>query len=197
MKLEGKCSWFGGPADAGVSPSEGLAFLFSVDDKPHLFLPEAPIDPETGETCTGLARRLDPEKFYIACRWDYDEHPKEQLAGDDIALVRAPLTGRTLWAHPSDWGPHEEKTGGRVADLSPALIAALGIETDDVVQVIYPAGEAFAASLPNDDERSLGKRVADLEDLVADLRMLIGGLDIDIERLTKAVERLNRTVGRA
>ena len=127
----GKTSWFGGPDDTGVAPSEGLAFLYDVSDAPALFLPEQP--PGT----TGLARRLDPDKHYVAVRWDYDVTPKEMLASATLASVRAIKTGRTFFARPADWGPHEDT--GRVADLSPALLDALGIETDDEVEVIYPA----------------------------------------------------------
>src|SRR6516162_3848112 len=65
IRMSGKVSWFGGPEDMGVSPSEGLAFIYDVDTKPHIFLDEQP--PGT----TGLARRLDPETYYIAMRWDY------------------------------------------------------------------------------------------------------------------------------
>ena len=35
--MTGKCSWFGGPEDDGVSPDEGLAFIYKVEDAPHLF----------------------------------------------------------------------------------------------------------------------------------------------------------------
>ena len=53
LTVRGKVSHFGGPADAGVSPSEGLAFIYNEDDTaPWLFLPNQP--PNT----TGLARRL-------------------------------------------------------------------------------------------------------------------------------------------
>jgi hypothetical protein len=98
----------------------------------HLFLPEQP--PGT----TGLARRLDPTQFYVACRWDYETTPKDMLADQDIrALVRAKKTGRHFLAHPADWGPHEDTD--RAADISPGLMAALGIETDDEIEVIYPA----------------------------------------------------------
>ena len=130
--FSGKCSWFGGPSDMGVSPSEGLAFIYDAETHPWLFLPEQP--PET----TGLARRLNSEEvFYVACRWDYDVTPKEMLADhDQVALVRA--NGRWRLAYPADWGPHEEKTGGRVADLSPCLLEALGIMTDEHVEVYYP-----------------------------------------------------------
>jgi N-acetylmuramoyl-L-alanine amidase len=131
MKLTGKCSSFGGPDDLGVSPSEGLAFIFEIDDAPHLFLDEQP------SGTTGLARRLDPDKFYLACRWQYDQ-PNQSKAEllKHVAFVRAVKTGRQTRAFPADWGPNE--TTGRVADISPGLMAALGIETDDEVEIIYP-----------------------------------------------------------
>ena len=68
---KGKVSKFGGPRDMGVSPSEGLAFIYEVEDAPHLFLPYQP------KGTTGLARRLNPWVPYVACRWDYDETSKE------------------------------------------------------------------------------------------------------------------------
>ena len=130
MRLRGKVSWFGGPDDTGVSPDEGLAFIYDIEDAPHLFLEIQP--PDT----TGLARRLDPEQMYIACRWDYDLHPKPSLL-ENMAMVRSPRTGRFTLAYPADWGPHVDTD--RVADISPGLMAALGIDTDDEVEVIYPA----------------------------------------------------------
>jgi len=129
----GRCSHFGGPDDtSGVSDDEGLAFIFDVMDAPHLFLPEG----TPGTEGMGLARRLNPFVHYVACRWDYSQTPKDTLL-ENVALVRATRTGVALTAFPADWGPHEEKTG-RVADLSPGLMADLGIETDDEVEVIYP-----------------------------------------------------------
>ena len=56
-----------------------------------------------------------------------------------MAQVTAIKTGIIRLAHPADWGPHEEQTG-RAADLSPGLMENLGIDTDDDVEVIYPAG---------------------------------------------------------
>jgi N-acetylmuramoyl-L-alanine amidase len=129
----GTCSYFGGPEDDGVSASEGLAFHYELTEaNQHLFLPFQPAG------TSGLARRLNPYVHYIACRWDYNTTPKTMLANSgEVALVRAPATGMSLTAIPADWGPHEEKTG-RAADLSPSLMQDLGIETDDVVEVIYP-----------------------------------------------------------
>lgn len=131
FQAAGPCSWFGGPSDQGVAPDEGLAFIYSYDAAPHLFLPQQP--PGT----TGLARRLNTDGVnYVACRWDYTITPKEMLADKSRkALVRA--GGRELLAWPADWGPNEAT--GRVADLSRAAMNALGIETDDPVEVSYPA----------------------------------------------------------
>src|SRR5262245_2266507 len=135
MQTKGKCSWFGGPNDTGVSPSEGLAFIYNVSDQPDLFLPSQP--PGT----TGLARRLDPEEYYVACRWPYTSETKPQWREQLLAkkaLVRSTKTGKEFWAFPSDWGPHGDTD--RVADLSPGLMEALGITTDDEVEVIFDEG---------------------------------------------------------
>jgi N-acetylmuramoyl-L-alanine amidase len=131
LHMRGKVSWFGGPDDIGVSPSEGLAFLYDVDDKPHIFLDDQP------EGTTGLARRLDADgSNYLAMRWDYAVFPKDRLAGDEVALIRNPKNGKHVLAHPADWGPHVDTN--RVADVSPKVMAELGLETDDEVEVIYP-----------------------------------------------------------
>jgi N-acetylmuramoyl-L-alanine amidase len=129
LTLRGKVSWFGGPDDTGVSADEGLAFIHDVSEQPYLFLPQQP--PGT----TGLARRLNPDKMYIACRWDYDQFPKSSLL-QHTAHVMSVKTGKAIQCLPADWGPHESTD--RVADLSPAALTALGLETDDEVQVIYP-----------------------------------------------------------
>jgi N-acetylmuramoyl-L-alanine amidase len=129
FKAEGKCSKFGGPNDTGVSPSEGLAFIFDVDEAPHLFLPYQP------SGTSGLARRLNPYVSYVACRWDYDVTSKTMLRDSgQRALVRA--NDWEILAFPADWGPHGDTD--RVADLSPGLMEALGITTDDEVEVLYP-----------------------------------------------------------
>jgi hypothetical protein len=128
-RITGKVSHFGGPDDTGVSPSEGLAFIYDIDDAPHLFLPYQP------SGTTGLARRLNPHVHYIACRWDYNRFPKESLL-EHLALVRNPRTGFELTAFPADWGPNENT--GRVADISPGLMVDLDLATDDVVEVVYP-----------------------------------------------------------
>lgn len=131
---EGACSHFGGPADMGVSPSEGLAFIYTTEDQPILFLSYQP------EGTTGLARRLNPDQLYVACRWPYTSENKAQwreVLLKEMALVYAPKTGKSVKVYPADWGPHEEQTG-RAADLSPRAMDYLGIETDDEVIVTFP-----------------------------------------------------------
>jgi hypothetical protein len=126
----GACSEFGGPEDIGVTSDEGLALHFDITaDNQHLFLPYQPAG------TLGLARRLNPYVHYVACRWNYDVTSKEMLA-EGVALVRVPSTGQELAAFPADWGPNEAT--GRIADLSPGLLADLGLETDDEVEVIFP-----------------------------------------------------------
>jgi hypothetical protein len=128
VHLKGKVSWFGGPNDEGVDPDEGLAFIYGVEDAPWLFLPHQP------EGTTGLARRLNPNVHYVACRWDYDQTSREMLLNEQ-AIVRA--GGHSMKAFPADWGPHVDT--GRIADISPGLMEDLGITTDAQVEVIFPA----------------------------------------------------------
>ena len=131
FSARGTCSTFGGPDDTGVSPSEGLAFFYEVEDAPWLFLKSQP--PGT----SGLARRMDMSVFYLACRWDYDVTSKDMLANSgQMALVTNTKTGVARLAHPADWGPHGDTN--RVVDLSPGLAESLGVGTDDEVQVTYP-----------------------------------------------------------
>jgi hypothetical protein len=138
LSTTGKVSWFGGPNDKGVAPDEGLAFIYKYAEAPHLFLPQQP--PGT----SGLARRLDPKVFYVACRWDYSVTPKDMLRRKDLkARVSSAKTEQAFLAWPADWGPHQNT--GRVADISPGLMDALGIRTDDVVTVVYPAPEGDEA----------------------------------------------------
>jgi hypothetical protein len=73
-------------------------------------------------------------------RWDYDVFSKDRLAGDEMAMVRSTKTDKHILCHPVDWGPHVDT--GRTADVSPGAMQALSIETDDEVEVTYPAPKA-------------------------------------------------------
>lgn len=138
FRVEGKMSTFGGPRDTGMSTDEGLALFNPADLQDpkysYLFLPTPP--PGT----TGLGRRLNPDKYYFACRWNYNDTPREFLKRA-LARVENPANGRAADARPVDWGPHIST--GRVADLSPGLAAALGLQTDAVVRITISALRAI------------------------------------------------------
>ena len=121
-----------------MAADEGLALFTQADlQNPkysYLFLPTPP--PGT----TGLGRRLNPDKYYFACRWNYNDTPKEFLKRA-LARVENPSNGRAVDARVVDWGPNIAT--GRVADLSPGLAAALGLQTDDVVRITISALRAI------------------------------------------------------
>src|SRR5438067_10858037 len=77
FRVEGKMSTFGGPHDLGMSADEDLALFAKLDLKDpkyaYLFLPASP--PGT----SGVGRRLNPEQYYFACRWNDADTPKQFL----------------------------------------------------------------------------------------------------------------------
>lgn len=150
LKVKGKVSYFGGPKDTGVSASENLALFDRVPaegQRGHrLFLLRQP------DGTTGTARRLNTDMPYIAMRWAYREAekgmdtnnlgrrlevvtPRAWLLGN-MVKVRNPKTGEFVWAWPCDWGPNGRTN--RVADVSPFVMQALGLQTDDEVEVEIP-----------------------------------------------------------
>src|SRR6266508_2830856 len=138
FRVEGKMSTFGGPHDLGMAANEDLALFTKADLQnskyAYLFL----LAPPPGTS--GLGRRLNPDQYYFACRWNYAETPREFLRRA-LARVENPVNGRAVDARPVDWGPHPST--GRVADLSPGLAAALGLDTDDIVRITISARRAI------------------------------------------------------
>ena len=134
----GRMSTFGGPADDGVGPHEGLALIGPSDLAfwwfASLFLPQQP------DGTTGLARRLNPRAYYLAMRWDYGRFPVLFLRQTMVKLTN-PANDHWLLARPVDFGPGDgtiidgQSTldTGRLADLSPGAATALGLQTDDLV----------------------------------------------------------------
>jgi hypothetical protein len=135
----GKMSVFGGPADEGVGPHEGLALVGPTDLGiwwwSCLFLTRQP------DGTTGLARRLNPRAFYLAMRWDYVKQSKQLLRTTVVKLTN-PENGLHVLARPVDFGPGDgsvidgatTRDTGRIADLSPGAATALGLRTDEVVR---------------------------------------------------------------
>src|SRR6266516_2407070 len=135
----GKMSIFGGPRDVGSgNPSEGLA-LFSSEAQ----MRQHGLGDYLVPGSTGLFRRLNTEKFYIACRWDYNETPVSFLR-DAAVLVQA--NGIEAEARAVDWGPNVRTN--RVADLSPALAKHLGLSTNDVCTVTVKSQQGRAVPPP-------------------------------------------------
>jgi len=114
----------------GVSRTEGLA-LVTERNKHHFVKYLLQHQPQG---TTGLARDLNPNTFYIACRWDYNATPKHSVAAI-LVKVTNPANGRSAYAKPVDWGPNI--TTGRITDLSPGLARHLGLRTNDTVEVRY------------------------------------------------------------
>jgi hypothetical protein len=130
-ELTGRISTFGGPNDTGMTPDEGLAIL-NESDLPQFgayFLPGQP------QGTSGMGRRLNPDAFYIACRWNYDATPRRFLKTVKVQVTN-PASGKSALAQPVDWGPAERT--GRVADLSPGIARNLGLMTDQECRVVVP-----------------------------------------------------------
>ena len=141
--LNGRMSTFGGPDDEGMTATEDLALVekqSQADEYPGDFFLS-----ESVARARGWGRRLNPEKFYIACRWDYSLTPKAFLRTAQVT-VQDPTNGRSAQARVVDWGPHERT--GRIADMSPGLARFLEIKTDDIVNVIIPTPAGLTASSP-------------------------------------------------
>ncbi len=141
----GKCSFFGGPDDEGVGQLEGLA-LVSIQDLTDWWFARCFLAPRPH---VGAARTLNPKAFYCAMRWGYGDGDGNGL-GEILPNVPASIIRRCLFrvwfgqinvfVQAVDWGPN--RNTGRLIDLSPGAVAALGCDTDDLVTVeaIIPGG---------------------------------------------------------
>ena len=157
LTLRGKVSTFGGPDDGPSTgnrrddwKTEGLALFDSADINDPL---SASLFLHGGELLPGLARRLNPERFYVAARWNYDRTPKEWLRRN-MVIVTNPATGKRDNARQVDWGPAERT--GRAIDISPGLARFLGLQTDDEAELAIAIGdvEREHAYLPFDPRDS-------------------------------------------
>lgn len=144
LSVKGKMSTFGGCRDKGVKPDEGLALFSEKNGKEASQEASKSMNLQglfTGSNdFVGAARRLNEKALYIACRWRYDYIRKITgvNASEYLKSIKVRVTnisnGRKIEAVPVDWGPKE--TTGRVADLSPGAADALGLKTDQEVEVI-------------------------------------------------------------
>ena len=143
LTIKGKMSTFGGKDDQGVKFDEGLALFPENGEKAYQEASKSlhlkGLFTEKGPSNGGAARRLNPDALYIACRWKYEDI--RRITGKDakeyLKMTKVRVTNTTnmkrIEAIPVDWGPHV--TTGRVADLSKGAARALGVQTDQEVEV--------------------------------------------------------------
>ncbi len=122
--VRGRISWFGGPADRGISRSARGAITGE-----RVRLLNDPLDPDPAT----LASR--PEDYYwVAMRFSYS--PNGVRFWRDARLVlRNPVTGAAVVVRPVDWGPHTRTR--RIVDVSSQTMRDLGLSTDDDVLVAF------------------------------------------------------------
>jgi hypothetical protein len=82
-----------------------------------------------GDTGRPVRRR-----HYIACRWDYHATTPAWLHLHTVKVSNR--RGATIDCIPVDWGPNART--GRIADMSPGAAHALGLQTNDTVEVDIP-----------------------------------------------------------
>lgn len=125
--VAGKVSFFGGNNDTGMRYSEGLALYehAQADLRPDLFLPRST------DHIEGTSQRLRTSSYYIALR--FNKEIDKEVHRHSAWKVSNPKTGQWVVASLCDYGPHENT--GRCADVSPAIMQALRLETDDEILV--------------------------------------------------------------
>ena len=122
--IEGRISWFGGPNDHGVGPSERCAISGEVARRLN--------SPVSASSDTIASRPGD--FYYAAMRVDYSPNGRSWWAGARLLVVN-PATGAAIVVRPADWGPHTRTH--RIIDLSPQSLRDLDLDTDDEVWVAF------------------------------------------------------------
>jgi hypothetical protein len=124
--VSGRVSWFGGPSDTGVGPTDRVAISGEVARS---------LSTPTSPTAADLAAH--PEQYYyVAMRFDYAPNGKTWWR-DARLLVTNPRTGAQVVVRPADWGPNTYT--GRIIDCGPQVLADLGMTTDDTALVAFAA----------------------------------------------------------
>jgi len=122
--IRGRVSQFGpsldGKPDSGMTDGEGLALYehHEADLRPDLF--------KLGGRDKGVCRRMRPDAKFFACRFPKGINRRELQS----SVWRIEANGKSVLASLVDWGPAEWT--GRDLDLSSAIMADLGLKTDDM-----------------------------------------------------------------
>ncbi|MFO0683840.1 MAG: N-acetylmuramoyl-L-alanine amidase [Sandaracinus sp.] len=122
--VSGRVSWFGGPTDTGVGPTETVAISGEVARSLN-----SPMNPDAATLAA------HPERYYY-CAMRFAYQPQGTAFWRTARLVLTnPRTGVQVVVRPADWGPHTRT--GRIIDLSPQAIADLGLSTDETALVAF------------------------------------------------------------
>lgn len=122
--VSGRVSWFGGPTDTGVGPTETVAISGEVARSLN-----SPLHPDAATLAA------HPERYYyIAMRFSYSPQGTSFWRSARLVLAN-PRTGVQVVVRPADWGPNTST--GRVVDMSPQTMSDLGVTTDDTVVIAF------------------------------------------------------------
>lgn len=128
ISLSGKVSCFGGASDEGMKFDSGLAAYEpkEADLRPDIFCDDDKFNP-------GIPtwKRLRITSMYCALRYNHSV-PRKVLQMMPIKIVN-PLDNKFVMAWTVDLGPHIDTK--RLIDVSPGVMAALSLSTDDTVRV--------------------------------------------------------------
>ena len=122
--VAGRVSWFGGKSDRGVRADETGAITGELLRRLGSTPPPRDAGPE----------RRPENYYYAAMRFAYHPQPREWWK-DVRLLVMNPANGRAVVVRPVDWGP--APATGRILDLSPTALQALGLRTDGTAIVAF------------------------------------------------------------
>lgn len=124
MLIRGRASEFGGIDDKGMAGDTGLAFYEprEADTRPDLF--------NRADSTVPTWKRLKTDSFYIALNIPIGADRK--WAQESKWMIINPKNDLNAIASLVDRGPGAPN---RVVDLSPGLMQALELETDDFVIV--------------------------------------------------------------
>lgn len=127
--FSGKMATFGGTSDSGMKPEDGLSIYehHEADKRPDLFLPRST------NLQLGTSQRLKEDVLFFACRFPLRVIPRSALQKTRW-IFRNPVNGKmaSLWL--VDYGPNLRT--GRSFDVSKFAAETLGLNTDDLVEVL-------------------------------------------------------------
>ncbi len=122
--VQGRVSWFGGPNDTGVGPTETVAISGEVARSLN-----SPLHPDAATLAA------HPERYYyIAMRFSYSPQGTSFWRNARFVIAN-PRTGVRVVVRAADWGPNTST--GRIMDLAPQTIADLGLSTDDTAVIAF------------------------------------------------------------